>query len=391
MNIKEAKEEVINTIKAYRAKDDKGLPLIPFNKQRPVLLMGPPGIGKTQIMEQIASELKINLVSYTITHHTRQSAIGLPFIVKKDIQGKEYSVTEYTMSEIIGAVYDSIENTGISEGILFLDEINCVSETLSPMMLQFLQYKTFGQFKLPEGFVVVCAGNPPQYNKSVRDFDIVTLDRIKKIDITEDFGVWKEYGYENYIHGAILSYLEIKKKNFYSIKQELDGKTFVTARGWEDLSLCLKAYEKLDIKVSQGVIFEYLQDPVISRDFYEYYGLYFKYKDIYRITEILKGSIHENKYELRDAPFDEKLSIIGIIIEALTNELNKDSVENAFTFMEEIYGQNQEMVLFMTEINKNFPLLMFILENGSPKYKKYNELLLSDKKDARLRAEIQGM
>lgn len=45
--------------------------------------MGPPGIGKTQIMEQIARETKINLVSYTITHHTRQSAVGLPFIKGK--------------------------------------------------------------------------------------------------------------------------------------------------------------------------------------------------------------------------------------------------------------------------------------------------------------------
>lgn len=391
MNIKEAKNEVINTIKAYRAKDENGMPLIPFNKQRPVLLMGPPGIGKTQIMEQIAKELSINLVSYTITHHTRQSAIGLPFIVKKDINGKEYSVTEYTMSEIIGAVYDAIKESGISEGILFLDEINCVSETLSPMMLQFLQYKTFGQFALPEGFVVVCAGNPPQYNKSVRDFDIVTLDRIKKIDISEDFGVWKEYGYVNFIHGAILSYLEIKKKNFYSIKQELDGKSFVTARGWEDLSLCLKAYEKLDIKVEEGVIKEYIQDNNIANDFFEYYGLYFKYKDIYRIGDILNGSIPENKHELKDAPFDEKLSIIGIIIEALTDSPGGERIENAFSFIEEIYGQNQEMVLFMTEINKNFPLLMYIIEHGSPKYKKYNELLMGDSKEARLRAEIESI
>ncbi len=53
-------------------------------------------------------------------------------------------MTEYTMSEIIASVYDKMEQTGNSEGILFLDEINCVSETLAPAMLQFLQGKTFG-------------------------------------------------------------------------------------------------------------------------------------------------------------------------------------------------------------------------------------------------------
>lgn len=123
---------------------------IPAIRQRPILLMGPPGIGKTQVMEQIARECGIALVSYTITHHTRQSAVGLPFIVKKNYGEEEFSVTEYTMSEIISSVYDKMEKTGLKEGILFIDEINCVSETLAPMMLQFLQGKTFGNQKVPE-------------------------------------------------------------------------------------------------------------------------------------------------------------------------------------------------------------------------------------------------
>ena len=49
------------------------------------------------------------------------------------------------MSEIIASVYEVMEESGIREGILFLDEINCVSETLAPSMLQFLQYKVFGR------------------------------------------------------------------------------------------------------------------------------------------------------------------------------------------------------------------------------------------------------
>ena len=90
-----------HTVTAYLKKDDEGRYKIPLIRQRPVLLMGPPGIGKTQIMEQIAEECKIGLVAYTITHHTRQSAVGLPFIKEMEFAGKEYSITEYTMSEII--------------------------------------------------------------------------------------------------------------------------------------------------------------------------------------------------------------------------------------------------------------------------------------------------
>ena len=155
MNIKEAKEQIKNAMTAYFTKDEFGSYAVPVEKQRPVFLMGPPGIGKTAIMEQIAQELDVCLVSYSMTHHTRQSALGLPFIEKKVFNRKEYQVSEYTMSEIIASVYETMEATGKKEGILFLDEINCVSETLAPSMLQFLQYKIFGRHRVPEGWIVV--------------------------------------------------------------------------------------------------------------------------------------------------------------------------------------------------------------------------------------------
>ena len=94
MNIKEAKEEIKNTLRAYHRKDEQGRYSYPLIRQRPILLMGPPGIGKTAIMEQIARECGVGLVSYTITHHTRQSAIGLPRIMSRNYGGQEMSVTE---------------------------------------------------------------------------------------------------------------------------------------------------------------------------------------------------------------------------------------------------------------------------------------------------------
>ena len=84
VNIKDAKEQIKNAIIAYFTKDEYGEYQIATEDQRPVFLMGPPGIGKTAIMQQIASELGVGLVSYSMTHHTRQSALGLPFITKKN-------------------------------------------------------------------------------------------------------------------------------------------------------------------------------------------------------------------------------------------------------------------------------------------------------------------
>ena len=145
MNIQQAKEFIRDTVKLYLKKDEYGEYRIPVVRQRPVFLLGAPGVGKTAIMEQIAQELNVAIVSYSMTHHTRQSALGLPFISHKTYDGQSFDISEYTMSEIIASVYEVMEKSGVKEGILFLDEINCVSETLAPAMLQFLQYKTFGR------------------------------------------------------------------------------------------------------------------------------------------------------------------------------------------------------------------------------------------------------
>lgn len=494
MHIKRAKQEIRDSIEAYLQKDADGRYLIPSIRQRPILLMGPPGIGKTQIMEQVARECGIGLVSYTITHHTRQSAVGLPFIRERSYGGKVYSVTEYTMSEIITSVYEKMEETGLKEGILFLDEINCVSETLAPTMLQFLQCKMFGNQKVPEGWIIVAAGNPPEYNKSVREFDIVTLDRLKRIDIEENYDVWREYAYEAQIDPAILAYLEIRKDHFYRVENTVDGKQFVTARGWEDLSELLRVYRMLGKKVDREVAHQYLQNWEIAKEFANYLELYEKYKKDYGLEKIVQGIYGEDVLEkLKFASFDERFSIVGMlngklaeyfraykeedtrterlfaelkaykeehnlqavierlrekqasqkkagllngfqeklensviaelesyeqqwkltetaakgagwdeefafIKEAFSGQVEKrqevtnktmSALENTFRFLEDAFGESQEMAAFLAELNTNGDSIRFLRENDCPHFYKYNKGLLFDERQKEILTEME--
>ena len=274
MNIQQAKTEIARTFRAYTKRNPDGTHRIPTEKQRPVLLIGPPGIGKTAIMKQIAGEMGCGLVAYSMTHHTRQSAIGLPFISRREYGGRTYSVTEYTMSEIVAAIYDYMNDTGKKGGILFLDEINCVSETLTPVMLQLLQNKTFGNVPLPEDWIIVAAGNPPEYNKSVRELDMVTLDRVKHIDVEADLAIWQRYALAQGVHPAVRTYLCVCPDHFYRITDTDRGLFFVTARGWEDLSLMLCAYEEEGISVDVNWFLQYLQHDEIARSFGLYYDLF---------------------------------------------------------------------------------------------------------------------
>ena len=323
MNIEEAKEEIRRAVRIYLMKDSMGNYRIPVVRQRPVFMTGAPGIGKTAVMEQLAQELDLALVAYSMTHHTRQSALGLPFIVHRTFGGEEYDVSEYTMSEILATVYQTMEKSGRREGILFLDEINCVSETLAPSMLQFLQYKTFGNHRLPDGWVIVTAGNPPAFNRSVREFDIVTLDRLKVLEVEADYGIWKRYAAEKGLHRAVRTYLEIRKEDFYLVEQDARGRRYVTARGWEDLSEALIMYEELGYPVTERLISQYIRHPRVAGEFATYFDLYAKYRGDYRIDGILLGETDEEILtRAKNAPFDERLTVTELLIGALLPDLS---------------------------------------------------------------------
>ena len=322
MNIAQAKEQICRAMQAYFKKNTYGRFRIPPEAQRPVFLLGPPGIGKTAIMKQVADELGVCLLSYSMTHHTRQSALGLPLIVSKEYDGKSYSISEYTMSEIIASVYDMMEETGLREGILFLDEVNCVSETLAPIMLQFLQYKTFGRHRLPEGWIVVAAGNPPEYNRSAHDFDVVTWDRLKRVDVEPDYAAWKEYALKKGTHASVVTYLDIRKENFFRVEATVDGKQFVTPRGWSDLSDMIRLYEQDGLPVDRELIGQYLQSPDIAEDFAIYYELYNKYRSDYQVASILAGNASDEiRQRAAQAPFDERLSLLGLLLDSVCGEI----------------------------------------------------------------------
>lgn len=271
VTITQAKETIAQAARIYFARDRQGRYRVERRRARPLCLMGPAGVGKTEVVRQVAQEQGLAFLSYSITHHTRQSAIGLPRLVDGTVEGRRVSMTEYTMSEIVAQVYRSMENTGKTEGILFLDEFNCASESLRPILLQLLQDKSFGPHAIPDGWMLVLAGNPSEYNRAASELDPVTADRLRMVYIRPDYAAWLPYARKKGVHPVILSYLKDHRDHFYLCRADgSQGTALVTARAWEDLSVMLTCLEETGEQADLPLVAQYLQSGEVARGFYQY-------------------------------------------------------------------------------------------------------------------------
>lgn len=268
--IQEAKEEIKTGIKSYLLKDARGNYRYKETARMPFYLEGPPGVGKTEIVRQIAEELGIGFVSFSITHHTRNTLLGLPVIIEEEA----WKYTKYTMPEIVAQIEERIHKYRKTEGILLLDEFNCASETIFPMMLAMLQTRNIGSYKIPEGWNIVLCGNPREYNRSARSFDAVILDRVRRIVLEPQVKEFLSYAEQKGMHPLVIKYLSLYKSNLYECNEEIgENKTVVTCRGWENLSHALYAYEELGAPVTTKLVEQFIKSEEIATAFAYYYEM----------------------------------------------------------------------------------------------------------------------
>lgn len=270
LTVQQAKKELKVGIASYLFKDASGKYVLPEVNKLPFYLSGAPGIGKTQIVEQIANEQGLGLVSTSMAHHTKNTLLGIPTITEREkaTDGASMKYIKHPMSDILEDVWGAYEK-GKKEGILLLDEFDLIEESLIAPMLAFLQTKRIGNYALPEGWIIVLCSNLPEYYRTAKEFDIAVMDRVRVLPIEFDAKEFLDYGAEIGIHPIILEYLRIHKNHVYLYHDKTE---FITARGWENLSCCIKVYECMKQEVKKELILQYIKSEEVANAFFTYYN-----------------------------------------------------------------------------------------------------------------------
>ncbi|MBQ7776615.1 MAG: AAA family ATPase [Lachnospiraceae bacterium] len=385
--IAEAKMHITNTVRQYLYKDESGDYVMVERNRQPIYLEGPPGIGKTEIVEQVSKELGIGYVGSSLAHLTRNSLLGLPVIEELE-SGRKY--TTYTVSEVLAQVYEKVEQ-GYKEGILLLDEFTSTSETIMPTMLGFLQTKNIGVHTLPEGWVIVLCGNPPEYNRTARKFDCAVLDRIRKITIEFDAKTFIAYGREIGLEKTILDYLEVQPSHAYRCVDNGGEKELVTCRGWENLSRAYSIYAELEQTIDLQMVKQFIKSEEIADSFMAYVrqcnvGVSFEEMD-----EILRGrGFEKNLEKVKGLTYRQQWLLSEYLCERmLTKETKEEAglgrykeiagwIDNA---LDMLYEADEKGVLaekVFGFINKNEELLKVVSNVKCRRYLEMCEKVLGD-------------
>lgn len=376
VTVAQAKTAIAQTAALYFAKDANGRYRIDRRRARPVCLMGPAGIGKTEVVRQVAEEQGLAFLSYSVTHHTRQSAIGLPRLSECEVDGRTVPITEYTMSEIIAEVYRVMRESGKKEGILFLDEFNCESETLRPIMLQLLQSKTFGPHTIPDGWMLVLAGNPSEYNVSARALDAVTADRLRMLWLQPDYNAWRAYMVSRGVHPVVLSYLDDHRRQFYVFEKGKDGEALVTARGWEDLSVMLRMMEEFGYPVDLPFVAQYIQSAQVAREFISYYHQYSTIIASGLADAVFTNSLTEKQEKkLSEMSFPQKWALTAVVLtrlEQICADAKRGKADaaiwNVLHFYEAFFDGAPQQEFLLGGITNTDAIALYIAEHGSDAY-----------------------
>lgn len=191
---------------------------------RPVFIWGAPGIGKSSIVENFANSVGLPCISLLGSQLAPEDIIGVPQI----IDGKSV----FCPPRIIARE---------TPYCLFLDELNACSQEVQKAFYSLIHDRRIGEYHLPEGSIIIGAGNRAQDNAIVKPMSSALINRILHVELTASHRDWLEWAGGNGIHPLIIEYIGLRPDHLWTQPPKTE-EPFSTPRSWHILSDALHSY-----------------------------------------------------------------------------------------------------------------------------------------------------
>ena len=251
----------------------------PLKTMPSVMLWGPPGVGKSQAVRQIAKE-----IGEKTGKTVNVTDVRLLLFNPIDLRGIPTANADKTLAVWLKPQIFQMDTSDDTVNILFLDEISAAPQSVQAAAYQITLDRVVGEHKLPENCIVIAAGNRMTDKSVAFKMPKALANRLLHIEITGSFNSWKEWAIRNGINEKVLGFLSFRQTLLMGFDSDSDDLAFATPRSWEMVSNLLNC-------VSNDVdeIFSLISGIVGSGVAVEFRTWAKVYKDLPDITEIFNG------------------------------------------------------------------------------------------------------
>lgn len=198
-----------------------------FQVKRPVFLWGPPGIGKSELVEGITRELGGYMIDLRLGQMEPTDIRGIPFY-NKDKGVMDWAAPIDLPDAELASQYPVV--------VLFLDEMNSAAPSVQSAAYQLVLNRRVGKYVLPDNVVMVAAGNRESDKGVTYRMPTPLANRFIHQEMKVDFPSWQEWAVQNNIHKDVVGYLSFAKQDLYDFDSKSSSRSFATPRTWSFVS-----------------------------------------------------------------------------------------------------------------------------------------------------------
>lgn len=210
---------------------------VAFKTQRPVFIWGPPGIGKSEMIEELAEELGGLMIDLRMAQMEPTDLRGIPFF-NRDNGKMDWAPPIDLPDEETAAQHPII--------VLFLDEMNSAPPSVQAAGYQLILNRRVGKYRLPDNVVIVAAGNRESDKGVTYRMPMPLANRFLHIEMRSDFASWQLWAVTHNVHKDVVAYLSFAKQDMYDFDSKSSSRAFATPRSWVFVSDLLEQEHDMD-------------------------------------------------------------------------------------------------------------------------------------------------
>lgn len=220
----------------------------PLKKMPTVMLWGPPGVGKSQGVRQIAKKIE-----QETNKKVKITDVRLLLFNPIDLRGIPTANQDKTLAVWLKPQIFQMDDSNDVINILFLDEISAAPQSVQAAAYQIALDRVIGEHQLPENCIVMAAGNRITDKSVTFKMPKALANRMLHLEITESFSAWKIWALNHYINEKVIGFLSFNNNYLMEFDASLDDLAFATPRTWEMVSNILNNISD-DINVVEDLI-----------------------------------------------------------------------------------------------------------------------------------------